>query len=632
MPGRRLALRRAVLLAAAAFAASVAVAPAEAAQVKRFSSPSVSVSTARTATKPADLLRRTERAFRTSARTGERRDISPLLHRLALALPRLKGAERRRAARLLARPTDGASDPQGSGWTAPEAPGSPLCTANYCIHWVATGPDAPDLTDSDLDGVPDYVEQVSDVSEHVHTVENGQLGWQEAKSDGTRGGGNGLTDVYLSDLGGSGIYGYAAADPGQHLTDNDHSAFSYLVLDDDYATSEFPGYASSLEPLEVTMAHEYNHVLQYSYDAVQDTWMLESTAVWMEGKVYEPVHDYLQYLTGWVQLSRQPITAFNGIDPNDRTNLKVYGSAVWNKWLDAGFGQDVVRNAWESSTSSTPQSYAPAAYDAAIKKQGGAGFTDQFDRFVTATAEWQASDSGFPEGALYPDVERVGRLRVNGAAGLLTLDHTAYALFDVTPTSAARIKLAMKSPKGTAAALALVGRTGGSPGGTTTQVLRELPNGGAATVVLPASEGFDRLTAVLVNSDIKVTGYSDALADWVFPKDGQRFYTHVSTDFTAPRVRSRVPAPRRHVSKRQRVTVGFDEPVLGVTGKTFQLLSRGRAVPAAIKFTVGARKATLVPRRGLRSGKRYSVRLTNAITDLSLNRLKRPRSWRFTAR
>jgi len=186
-----------------------------------------------------------------------------------------------------------------------------------------------------------------------------QLGWREPKSDGTEGGSAGKVDIYLKQLGGTGIYGYAAPDPNQEIA-ADNSLYAYLVVDDDYVHAEFPQYASPNTPLEVTLAHEYNHVLQFGYDVAQDTWMFESTAVWMEGRVYPAAFDYLQYLPGWVQLTARPLTTFNGTDPNDRRNVKVYGTAVWNKWLDARYGPDVIRNAWEVSLQTDPRSFAVA--------------------------------------------------------------------------------------------------------------------------------------------------------------------------------------------------------------------------------------------------------------------------------
>ena len=547
---------------------------------------------------PRQVLRRTEAAF---AKGG---DLSPLLRRLAIALPQLRGAERKRAQGLLARPSDGDADPQQNGWSAPEADRSPICTPHFCVHWVESGPDAPPLADSNHDNVPDWVELTAATAEHVFDAENTGLGWRAPRSDGTEGGGAGHTDIYLEDVGGSGIYGYAAPDP-QPQRD---SLFAYLVLDDDFADSQFPGYPSPEDPLDVTLAHEYNHVLQFTYDASEDTWMLESTAVWMEGKVYEPVHDYLQYLPGWTQLTALPLTSFNGDNPNDRGNVKVYGSSVWNKWLDQRYGQDIVRNAWEDSVKAS--SFAPRAYDAAIRQHGGGGFSKEFSQFAAATAEWQAANSGFPEGALYPDVARAGSIEVNGTPGTISMDHTTYAIADVPVTSAPRIRLAMIAPRGTSAGVALVGRSGGATGGTAVGIGRFLGNGGKGVVTLANPGNLTRLDAVLVNADTKHGGFSQTLGDYRFKRNGQRFYAHASTDFKAPQVKG-------GSATAQRVTVNFSEPVLGVTARSLKI----SGVSAKVKFKQGSRTATIVPRHALKSGRNYRVVVTSAITDLTLNKL-----------
>jgi hypothetical protein len=321
------------------------------------------------------------------------------------------------------------------------------------------------------------------------------------------------------------------------------------------------------------------------------------------------VHDYLQYLPGWIQLSEQPITSFDGNDPNDRTNVKVYGSSVWNKWLDQRFGQDVVRRAWEDSVAAN--SFAPGAYDAAIRQHGGAGFGSEFDRFAAATAEWQAANSGFPEGDLYPDVDRSGQLAVNGAPATVPLDHTAYALLRVPLASAPRIRLGVAAPGGTAAALALVGRTGGSTGGTMIEALRELPRGGKGQVTFDNPGTLTRLTAVLINSDTKHGAYSNALQDYRWRGDAKRFYAHASTDFLAPRVTG-------HFTTARRVTVRFSEPVLGVSHTSFKIAGAG----GTLHFATGDRKATLTLKHPLRRGT-HRVTLTDAVADMTLNRLAR---------
>ena len=239
-----------------------------------------------------------------------------------------------------ARPTDD-PDPNRHAYEIPEASRSPACGQQFCVHWVAEGVDAPALLDADGledgDGIPDFVEQVQEVAEHTYEVENVQLGWRDAKSDGRRGGGKGKTDVYLAQIGGS-LFGYAAPDKGQASKDHrlPRRLHGYLVLDNDYDPSEFPG-TNPLDDLEVTFAHEYNHILQFGYDAYQDAWFAESTATWMEDQVYNGVNDYLRYVRRWARLYDTPIT---------ETAIREYGSAVWNHWLTRRYGRSIVRKAW----------------------------------------------------------------------------------------------------------------------------------------------------------------------------------------------------------------------------------------------------------------------------------------------
>jgi hypothetical protein len=579
------------------------------------------------------LLRQAKQALRNSP--GAPTDLTPILKQLSVRLPGLQGSERREAQSLLARPSDGSADPQGNGYDVPEAPGSPYCTAHYCLHWVAAGDDAPSLADGDSDGIPDYVETADEAAENSHLVENEQLGWPAPKGDGTLGGELDKTDIYVKQLGGTGIYGYAAPDPGQQLTEDDHAQFAYLVIDNDFRASEFPGYSSPTQPLEVTLAHEYNHILQFGIDSFQDTWMFESTAVWMEGKVYPEILDYLQYLRGWVQLTDLPLTSFNGSDPNDRNNVKVYGTAVWNKWLDTQFGPDVIRQAWESSLRTPRRSMAVQAYDRAIRQQpGGGGFASRFDLFATKTAEWQAQDSGFPEGRLYPDVVRAGTARTNGPGGMIKLNHTTYGLVDVRPESFQRIRMGATAPAGTTSAIALVGRTGAVPGGETVLEMKVLPHGGSGTVTLQNPGEFSRITMVLVNSDFKVSGGSPLTGEWNYTRDAQPFYARVSTDLRAPRVVRVSPRSKaRRVPRRPHLKVTFSEPVRGVSTKSVKLVGPGgRVVSASVRPASGGRVALLTPRGSLRRATSYRVRVVTTVTDTTVNPLAKAFTSTFTTK
>src|SRR5215208_3628080 len=122
---------------------------------------------------PRGLLSRTEAALHGR---GDGRDVSALLKQVALALPHLEGADRARAYRLLARPTPGEGRGSEDEYRVPEH-SPPHCTTHFCIHWVDSTSDAPDLTDANGNGVPDYVDTMAGVFEEVYAFENDRLCW-----------------------------------------------------------------------------------------------------------------------------------------------------------------------------------------------------------------------------------------------------------------------------------------------------------------------------------------------------------------------------------------------------------------------------------------------------------------------
>jgi hypothetical protein len=441
------------------------------------------------------------------------------MNALAAALPELEGAERRRARSLLARPTDGAADQFRDGYP-PNAPVAFAESAHFCVYWVndAGFPDAPDLTDSDGDGFPDYVEAILEIAEHSYSVEvaPGALGWAPPKPD-TQGCGadpSARTDVYLKQLGTEGLFGYESPDPGQGRA---RSQYGYMVIDDDYATAEY-GYRDPLEPARVTFAHEFNHLLQQNYDSFQDRWMFEATATWSEDFVYPAVNDYVTYIGAFASSPGAPIT-----DPTAARGLRIYGAAVWNHWLSGpggGYGVDAVRRAWEVSGATRPRDFAVGAYDESIRDSRGNGFSREFAAFAAATAEWRTGFGGFPDRALYPDMKRKGSLS-EGQGKRFRLDHTAIRLLDVRARGKGAIRLSVRAEEGVRAGLAIVARAGDPLSGRVTRKGEYLRRGGSGSVTLDAPGRFDRITAVVVNADGRVKGFDGS--DWIYSKDKQGF-------------------------------------------------------------------------------------------------------------
>lgn len=410
------------------------------------------------------------------------------------------------------RPTDD-PDPNRNAYAVPEAPRSPRCGPDFCVHWVAEGVDAPSLDDADGDGVPNFVGQVLKIAEHVHEVENGRLGWREPRSDGRKGGGHGKTDVYLSQIGGE-LFGYAAPDRGQASREHriPRRLHGYLVLDNDYSPFEFPGTAA-LDDLEVTLAHEYNHILQFGYDAFQDPWFAESSATWMEDQVYNEIDDYLRYVKRWVRRWDTPLTT---------SSIKEYGSAVWNQWLQRRYGSAIVRQAWERAIHVRPGGFSVNAYESAIRAAGRSDLGHEFAHFAAAVAEWRTGE-GLREARLYPDMPRQGSLPLDGSPLTRALDHTTFTMLRVRAPGGRAVVVKATAPLGTAAGLALVGRLGGERRGRTVTRLDFGRGGGKLAVRLARPGRFSRVTAVLVNADPAASGFSARRLDWRYLTDAVPF-------------------------------------------------------------------------------------------------------------
>jgi hypothetical protein len=421
----------------------------------------------------------------------------------------------------LARPTD-RPDPARHSYSVPEAPRSPACAGQFCVHWVAEGIDAPDLEDAngnaDGDGVPDYVERVLRVAAHVYAIENGKLGWREPRSDGRRGGRRGKTDVYLKELGRL-LFGYAAPDRGQVPRGSrlPRKLHGYLVLDNDYDARQYPG-TKAQAVLEVTFAHEYCHILQMGYDAYQDAWMAESTAVWMEDQVYNRIDDYLRYVRRWVRLYRTPLTA---------NSIREYGATVWNEWLVRRYGREIVRSAWARALYTKPGGFSVASYDSAIRAAGGSDFSRDFARFARDVAEWR-SGGRFREGRRYPDVPRQGSLP-GGRPLQRSLNHATFQLLRVRPRGGRAVIVRAVAPRDAAAGLALVGRIGSERRGRVVSRLRFKRRGGAMAVRPPRPGRFQRITAVVINADTRAEGFSARRLDWNYLTDTAPFRVRART-------------------------------------------------------------------------------------------------------
>jgi len=205
----------------------------------------------------------------------------------------------------------------------------------FVLHYDTLGDDAVPLADTDISGVPDFVERCasycdSSLSRHL------EFGYRTPPSD-TGLGGDEKFDVYFENMA---YYGYAMPeDPGPEEW-NDY--YSYLVLN-----SDFIGFPPNNDPegsvagaAKATVAHEFHHCVQFAYDSGELLWFMELDAVYMEDIVFDHVDDNYNYL----------LTFFNYPEKSlMESSLHMYSSFVWGLYLAQRFDTSLMVSIWEGA-------------------------------------------------------------------------------------------------------------------------------------------------------------------------------------------------------------------------------------------------------------------------------------------
>ena len=416
-------------------------------------------------------------------------DATMALIDLRLALPRLSGLERQRAASLLARPTDPGGEDfyPNVDYTVDEA--TPVCGDHVCVHYVTTTPDR---------ATSDWATTTRDTVEAVWQQEVESMGYRAPLGDGTKGGDSKL-DVYLADVGSLGYYGYCAPE-----TRKSGDTFTgYCVLDNTF--KGFP--LDPLPSLEVTAAHEFFHTVQFAYDAFEDRWFMESTATWMEERYADAVNDNRQYLRyGQVGKPQTSLDTFQSIGASQ------YGNWAFWEYLTERKGNGLVKKVWQKAASyqGAPDQYSTQALTSVLRNKGG--FVDLFGSYSSALAlraqSWDEGSqwSGLGLGRPYSLTKLAKDKR---KAGLRTtrLDHLASKSARFTPDAslsgrAWKLTISVDGPSRDSTPLAVVAVVKRDGSVVTSRVSLNRRGDGAKTV------GFDQrsvrsVTVTLVNASTR---------------------------------------------------------------------------------------------------------------------------------
>lgn len=459
-------------------------------------------------------------------------DATMVLRDLAVGQSTLSKEDQKTARSLLARPSDGDSDPVSHGYSVPS---EFTCSTHLCVHWVESTSDAPALADNDLNSVPDWVDTNITVFEQVwdHIVTDS--GYTEPLNDASSlpdPGPDGRLDVYLADI--APIYGYCTSDDPNVGSRYDVSA--YCVVDNDFAQSEFA--APPGDNLRVTAAHEFFHAVQFSYDWREDLWLMEGTATWMEDEVFDSINDNHQYFPA--SALRRP-----GIPVDYGAGGYQYGAWVFWRFLAEYFGTaqgadpDVIREVWERADAS------PGASDrhslqavAGVASARGVPFSRVFADFSSVGFD---SHRWYEEGASYPQTtmartHTLTRKAISTGWKGATMDHLASRNIAFRPGSTLtgrwRLRVSLDLPntaRGSVANFAVQ-----SHSGSLRRLDVRLNRYGDATVPLSFSRSsVRRVVLTLTNASTRMTCWQQT----VFSCAGWSRDDRLSSYYTAKAVR-----------------------------------------------------------------------------------------------
>jgi len=222
-------------------------------------------------------------------------------------------------------------------------------SGHFYIHFDTTGNAAPDLTDSDDNGVPDYVDEVGIIADSARHVLVDIMKWEEEPFDGEGG-----YDIYIMRYS-DGVYGYNYKDIGNT---------SYLQIDNDYVGFDSKFDLAPIEIMRITVGHEYFHGIQWGYEENlgNNAYFYEMTSMWFEDVLIPNGNDYLD---GWADnLLDDPTADFDNTGPG--YELALFGhylsSFLDPKGIDTAKNSTIIREMWEEYGSTSSNAFNSVKY------------------------------------------------------------------------------------------------------------------------------------------------------------------------------------------------------------------------------------------------------------------------------
>jgi len=258
---------------------------------------------------------------------------TPLKHDLSRDWNKLEAATQKTLAKQLAAPVL-----SGQELTSLSPSG------RFRIHYTTSGADAVPS--------PAWVQTVAQTFDDV-SASYINLGWRLAPTINSA-----PYEVYLRDLAAQRLYGQTTS--SQPVTSGSTSFTSYMEIDNDFLDTVYQnalGGAQSadqkaLMSLQITVAHEYQHAIQYGYNFYFDVWYAEATSTWFEDELYDSVNQLYNYLPAWLSNSKSSLDI--AVDANAITTGAGYSRWLFNRYLTEQHDLNTVRTIWDKLAAMAP--------------------------------------------------------------------------------------------------------------------------------------------------------------------------------------------------------------------------------------------------------------------------------------
>ncbi|OPL18987.1 MAG: hypothetical protein AVO35_03410 [Candidatus Aegiribacteria sp. MLS_C] len=258
-------------------------------------------------------------------------------------------------------------------------------SGHFKIHWTDSGADATNSS---------YVNSIALAADSAWAVQCDQMEFFQPPPDNNVGGDN-KYDIYVKYLSGATL-GYTTCSGEYHPPDSTHDcSASHIVMNNNI---------TSIGTRVCTVAHEFQHAIQMSYDYNEPTWFMENCAVWMEEMTYPDYNDYLQYISYGENALRYPWLDI-------RTGAMYwYGAFTWPWMMWDRWGYESVRSVWEYCAETSGNNMLAAHDD--MFADHGLTFEQFFMdysawRWFTATNWYSGCGMYNPEAALWLPGPRV---------------------------------------------------------------------------------------------------------------------------------------------------------------------------------------------------------------------------------